>query len=315
MGTRTPCPPLFWGWDPAAGSAGRAQASHEPGQLVPITAPLAPFRQPQAMGKPNFGGARSRGCRRGGRTPRHPAPPLLYPLAPGIRFLTRPPGQSRDGDASPSLQPTAPLDAPCLSFPFCASKAPDAAIRDPIFPPLPLGCISLGKKPPDCRSKASVGLPSTRGTLSHAAYPSIVLSVGERRSLGPGDAGAASAALLCRWIEEAKRQLENFGNRSVLHRVGGKEETRGDAAPAPSRLHVMLRHRAESAPAQGPAARDPAPGTASCPGDVLSPQHPALGTPPRPRVALLPHGRGAACAPGRPTILPSTPGRAEHPLA
>lgn len=171
-----------------------------------------------------------------------------------------------------------PPAKPCSPQPhtmFCASVSPFAplTLRVLMLPHrtlfhllLPPGSISPGKKPPDCPSNTSLGLPSTHGTLSQAAYPSIVLSAGGWCSLGPGDAGAASAALLWRWIEEVKRQLENFGSCLGSYRVGEKEETgRGDAAAAPSQLHVMLWGRAESALAQGPADLDPVPGTSSCP--------------------------------------------------
>lgn len=151
-GDRDPLPTQCGGRDPAVGGAGRAQASHERGQLVPITAPLAPFRQPRAMGKPSFGGA--------GGGLRHPAPSLALPTHPPHPLSHQSPGAEQRWRHRPAV----PLDALCLSFPFRTTNGPSAATRDPVPSPLPLGSSSPGQKPPEHPSTASSGLLATRGT-------------------------------------------------------------------------------------------------------------------------------------------------------
>lgn len=179
------------------------------------------------MGKPSFGGA-------GGDSGILP-PPLLYPLTPRTHFLSRTLGQSSDGDTNPTRGPCASVSP---FAPLTVSALPDGTL----FPPHShWGPVPRGKSHPSAPAQPRWVSRPSGGPLSHPAYPSMVLSAGHGCRLRPGDAGAASAALLCCWIEEVKEAAGKcWPSSGACTGLEGRRR-RGDAAAGPSRLHVMLR--------------------------------------------------------------------------
>lgn len=206
--------------------------------------------------------------------------PAILPF-PG--FTQRPPARSGGAGTGtfPRVGAPRPARREALRFPFLCLR------RSHIGPdslPFPLESVFLGEKPPT----APLGLPGDPS-------PPLTQHGAVGASAGTGPAGAAAAALLCCWIEEVWRQPENFGRHRVRMgwREGGDKEGGRGGCP---RLHVMLRDEL-SQPQSGAAGgscpgHPPVPEMFSCPWDVLSPQHSALGTPSCP--AISPRGHPGA---------------------
>lgn len=201
-----PLPPPMWGQENPAGSAGQAPASHEPGQLVPVTAP-ASFRQPEARGE--FWDADGAG----GGTSQPSCPSLASPSGP------QPAVAEQELGHVPEWGPPDLLDVKCLGSPFCASEGPT---WDQIPFHSPWNPFSWGKSHPP-PLWVSWGTPPRRLPSTEPSVRAPGRGLREPRPLRFYAAG-----------------LRKFGgSRKILAGIGfgwagGKEGTgRGDAGAAP----------------------------------------------------------------------------------